>query len=51
MLDPITDPPCCDGGIFGEPGSRIAVLPAAAVVKSLWEIPMIEANPRLDIAR
>src|SRR6516225_3748003 len=35
--------------VVGKPGSDIPVLPAAAVLERLRQIPVVETNPRLDI--
>ena len=37
------------GGVVGEPTRDIAVLPSAEIVQRLRQIPMIEAQPRLDV--
>src|SRR5271170_3628494 len=47
-LDPIAQSPHRQMRVIGEPGCRVAVLPAAAIFKRLWQVPMVEADPWLD---
>ena len=51
VLDPVAEPPHRDGGVFGKPRSGVPVLPAAAVFESLRQIPVVEADPGLDVFR
>src|SRR5262249_33108857 len=49
MPYPIAKPSHGNRGIFGEPGSDIPVLPSAEVLEGLRQIPVIKADPRLDV--
>src|SRR5689334_23382460 len=48
MTDAVAEPARDDERVIGEPAGAIAVLPAAAIFERLRQIPVIEADPRLD---
>ena len=50
-LDPIAIAPRGQRHIVGEPPRTIAIGPATAIIERLRQVPMIEADPRLDVGR
>ena len=50
VLRAVAEPPGDDLRVIGEPVGDVAVGPAAAILKRLRQVPVIQAGPRLDAA-